>query len=142
MAQADADKIDALEQKKKDLEAGKKLTEKSSPLEAYNKQAADIQRLLSVGAITARVAQNALAEANKDARGALFKDSYQFESPKASVRGSAEAELSRDRQTVADKMNANQIKAIAKQDEANAIALRQIAAIEANKPEQELVADF
>jgi virulence-associated protein VapD len=144
-AQAAADRIDAVAQRKKDVDLAARITEHSDPLEKYKKQVEDIQRLLRVGAISSRVADGALAAADKTFKGDLDKGNTgkQAGSPQALLAGSAELALARNRaQNPINDLTKAQRDQLAEQKRLKIVADQQLAAIKANKPQPEHVVNF
>lgn len=94
--------------KKKADEVAKRVTEHAKeaaklketvegPLGAYKKKLEDIKRLREVGAISGDIAMRAEAAAQKDLMDATKSSGGSLESPKALLKGSAEAELATNR---------------------------------------------
>lgn len=104
-AKIDADKLDAIETQKKNAEDAKRVVEESkrlvdgiSPFDKYKKQAADISRLLAVGALKPADAERAAKAAGLGLIKTLHgQEAFKVENPKALLKGSADAELAADK---------------------------------------------
>lgn len=100
-----ANKLDATEAARKNAEDAKKLAEEAkrtvdniSPFDKYKKQVEDITRLSNVGALKPRDAERALNAAGAGLLKSLSgKEAFKIESPKALLKGTADAELAADR---------------------------------------------
>jgi DNA repair exonuclease SbcCD ATPase subunit len=115
----------------------------SGPLEKYKAEAARIQGLLERKKISKELAEKALAAANKEFRGGLHAHQHHSESPKALLKGSAEAAEAIYRQgNPIDQLTEVQRQALAEQQKLNEQALALITATKENKPAPSQVANF
>lgn len=147
-ASKNANSIDAAIKAKKDAEDAaklmadaKKTVDNISPFDKYKKQIEDIQRLTKVGALKPADATRAMNAAGAT----LFKslasgDGFKLESPKALLKGSAEAELAADRaRTPIEKLTEIQKQQLEKVRDIARAAREQI---DLAKQNQQVVANF
>lgn len=104
-AQGPANAIDAAEWAKQQATERKAMESRvrslitsDSPFEKFKQQAEEIRKLAKVGAINPAEASRALNAAGKGfIKGIAHGDTFKLESPKAMLKGTAEAELAADR---------------------------------------------